>query len=463
MRLHEIEPMDRFAVQTIRPLTMTDQQIIVSLYQPLIGIEATSLYLSLFTFHERDVQWTKTHYYLMNFYGVSLEKIFEWRITLEAIGLMMAYERKEAEGRSFLYVMQPPVAPATFFEDPLLSTFLLSRVGENGYRELRDQFVLKRPPLDTFTNVTRTFTDVFTPMSQKDSPPLEEDDMLERYEQVRPLTIPLKQFDFQLMRDSLSKQLFSERQFERLSKSLIARLSFLYDLSPIEMSDVVLIAMNQYGEDFTDEQLRKAAVEFYKLNRSTTVPTLVPKYEGSDPSTTEKPSEQETIVQYFERVSPRELLIDLSGGKEPTLTTLKLADDLMNVHEFPAPIINVLFHYLHLQNNGKITRGFAETIATQWANKGVKTVKDAMLLSKQEKEQFEKSKEEKKKRKTPFYRQPTRVEKLPEWFSEEESKEEEEKRTEDEHVVDPEIEERKRRLKERFGIQENGGEADETD
>src|SRR5699024_609612 len=138
------------------------------------------------------------------------------------IGLMMAYERKEAEGRSFLYVMQPPVAPATFFEDPLLSTFLLSRVGENGYRELRDQFVLKRPPLDTFTNVTRTFTDVFTPMSQKDSPPLEEDDMLERYEQVRPLTIPLKQFDFQLMRDSLSKQLLSERQFERLSKSLIA-------------------------------------------------------------------------------------------------------------------------------------------------------------------------------------------------------------------------------------------------
>ena len=66
----------------------------------------------------------------------------------------------------FLYELSPPLDAKGFFEDPLLSTFLFSKIGEQAYRDLRSRYTVLVEKSEGFNEVSRTFLDVFKPVSQ---------------------------------------------------------------------------------------------------------------------------------------------------------------------------------------------------------------------------------------------------------------------------------------------------------
>jgi replication initiation and membrane attachment protein len=47
-------------------------------------------------------------------------------------------------------------------------------------------------------------------------------------------------------------------------------------------------------------------------------------------------------------------------------------------------VVNVLIDYTLKKNNNKLTKGYVETIASQWAREGVKTATEAMDLARKE-------------------------------------------------------------------------------
>ena len=104
------------------------------------------------------------HYHLMNILTMPLGPVFEARISLEAIGLLRTRRKKDGDAREFIYELLPPLDAKAFFADPLLSTFLFSKIGEHAYRNLRAHFPLDVAKDEDYEDVSRTFLDVYKPV-----------------------------------------------------------------------------------------------------------------------------------------------------------------------------------------------------------------------------------------------------------------------------------------------------------
>lgn len=438
MLYQELQPVDTFKIKMAHPFSTYDRQLLTLFYQPLIGPDAMSLFMTLWADAERKIDGEYNHYYLMNLLSMPLGKVFEARISLEAIGLLRTYSKQDMHDRTFVYELLPPMDAKSFFEDPLLSTFLFSKIGEQAYRALRTSYSTDELLDGQYEEVSRTFLDVYKPVrssgSQSDD---DENGRLESRNKSGGLPFAYSDFDFNLLRAGLSEQMVPQSALTSVSKQLIEKLAFLYSLTPIDMQKVIMMALDEHLK-LPEERLRKAAVDFYKMNISQNVPSLKKAFRLEDkPVIPEPVTREDELLLYMEHTSPRDMLRDYTG-KEPLPVDVQLAERLVTVHGFTVGVVNVLLHYVIIRNDGKITKNYAERIASHWANKKIETAKQAMEISRQEHDQYIKWQKEGSKK--PSGRKPVREEKVPEWFN----KPEEQKTSAKE--VDPVIDEKRREL-----------------
>jgi replication initiation and membrane attachment protein len=90
----------------------------------------------------------------------------------------------------------------------------------------------------------------------------------------------------------------------------------------------------------------------------------------------------------------------------------------MFAQKLPPGVVNVLIHVVMIKTDMKLTKGYAEKIASHWARKGVQTVDEAMDLAIKENRQYIEWASGKKEKKS-SNKKPTRTEMLPEWFNKE--------------------------------------------
>jgi replication initiation and membrane attachment protein len=83
-------------------------------------------------------------------------------------------------------------------------------------------------------------------------------------------------------------------------------------------------------------------------------------------------------------------------------------------YKLPPGVVNVLIEVAMIKTDMKFTKGFVESIASHWARKQVKTVKEAMDLAKKE----VRTSTESKKSGKGANKKPIRTELLPDWFEE---------------------------------------------
>lgn len=410
----ELQPADSFRILMPYPFSNYDRQLLTLLYQPLIGAEAIAFYLTLWAEGEESHE-EATHYMLMNTLGVSIAKIFDSRIQLEAIGLLKTF-RKDQENRSFIYELCPPLDPKKFFADPLLSMFLFSKVGETGYRKVRDRFVVHTELTESYEEVSRTFMDIFQPVHAKAGYPSPADNLQERkkgsYETDGA-------FDFSLLRQGLSEQLVPHKVLTASIRELIAKLAFLYSWGPLEMQKVILLAIDD-DYKLTLESLKKAAADYYKLTVATKAPQLVQVKKKETPKKEAPKTKEDELIDYLESASPVEVLRDIANGKEPLPADVQLANQLVIQHGMEPAVVNVLLQYVLLRTDMKLTKAYVEKLASHWLRKNVTTAKEAMDLARIEHEQYLKWKSEgspsSAARSSSSNRKPVREEKLPEWF-----------------------------------------------
>lgn len=416
MLYQELQPVDTYTLKQSASFSEYDRQLLSLFYQPLTGPEPISLFLTLWADAETNTPRTFNHYHLMNHLSMSLPSVFQARISLEAIGLLRSYMGTEGDSRTFVYELLSPLDADQFFHDPLLATFLFSKIGETSYRELRARFAVDKLDMTKYKEVSRNFLDVYTPVNGN-AHELLNDQPLRRKTGSEGVPFDDSFFDFSLMMSGLSEQMVPRSAVAGIPRQLIAKLAFLYSLSPLDMQKVIMMALDDKLE-VPEDRLRRAATDFYKMNISNTAPKLnrsyipedVPEPAGSQPAM----SKQQELLAYFKRVSPRELLYDLIGS-EPFSVDVKLAERLMNVHKLPFEVVNVLLHYIVLNNDGKITSGFAERIASHWAVKKVDTAEKAMELSRKGLDESEQRKKE-GSRTTGRNQKPAREEQVPDWF-----------------------------------------------
>ena len=267
---------------------------------------------------------------------------------------------------------------------------------------------------------------------------------------MEPTGVPFyaSNFNFDLFYNGLSEQMIPKASLRAVSQEVIASLAFLYSLSALDMQKVVMIAMDE-NHQLTEEKIRKAAAEFYKMNTSKQPPKLQSVFNMPVPQEAPKEnmSRDEELLFYLEHTAPKDMLRKVSK-KEPFLVDVQLAERLINLHKFPVGVVNVLLQYVMLRNDGKITSSFVERIASHWANKHVNDAKTALQLSREEHDQYMKWLKEGKQAPTRT-RKPTREEKVPEWFA---TRDEKKKKVE--KPDDFNVEEERQKLMKELGIQE---------
>lgn len=446
---NELQPIDSYEIIMTQPLTHHDRQLLTLFYQPLIGSDAMSLFMTLWADAEQMADSKYNHYHLMNVLTEPLQTIFQARISLEAIGLLNTYQKNEGTSRHFLYQLLPPVSAQTFFEDPLLSTFLFSKIGEKAYRHLRGRFIGKPVEWEQYQEVSRTFLDVYTPSSLAQRDAIEVDPVANPPVRTGP-RFDETTFDFRLLYSGLSEQMIPQSTLSTVPRVLIAKLAFMYALTPLDMQKVVMMAIDENFQ-LPEARLRKAAADFYKMHVSKEAPKLTRTFEQEDSmKSIEKGTKEEQVLQYLEQANPIDVLRGFNN-KEPLSVDVQLAEKLIFTHDLPIGVVNVLLEYVYIRNDGKITNNYVERIASHWMNKKVSSAKEAMELSRIEHDKYMKWKNEGQK---PSYQgRPVREEMLPEWFEKQQVQQELPKdktntKTKAKKQKDPSVEERRRKLRE---------------
>ncbi|MFK2824627.1 replication initiation and membrane attachment family protein [Bacillus sp. B190/17] len=420
---NEIQPVDEYIACLSGTLHETDRRILTFLYQPLLGTTCFSLYMTLWGEVEENRLRAQAanHYHLMNVLDKNLQEIYEARLKLEALGLLKTFVRKNNDLREFVYELQPPLTPQQFFNDGMLNVFLYRKIGRSHFLRLKEFFTDDTTYTVEHVDITKDFQEVFS----AGTPPLDrdmlEDSLLSKdkmfVSKSKGKGIPLKvdQFDFSLLESSLQGAMIPKSALTPFVKEMIVKLAHLYGITPLEMKNLLLTAVDEKDEIDVDV-LRKSARDWYQLEKDEKLPELVHLVQPAALRTiqSEPASKEEELIQYLETISPRQLLIDISGSM-PSSSDMQVIEGILFQYKLPAGVTNVLIQYVMLKTDMKLTKKYIEKIASHWARKKVKTVKDAMELAKNEHRQYAEWAKSKGKPKQKV----TRTEKLPDWFYEE--------------------------------------------
>ncbi|UII55137.1 replication initiation and membrane attachment family protein [Cytobacillus spongiae] len=454
----EMVPVDRYKVASNGLIHEYDRKILTYLYQPLIGSSCFSLYMTLWGELEDNRLWSESnsHHSIMSIMDMNMKEIYEARLKLEGIGLLKTYTHKEEDARSFIYELQPPLTPEQFFLDGMLNIYLYRKVGKNQFLRLKRFFsdaILDRN--DEFQDVTRSFQEVFmsaTPTHLSSNKEMKEDlgglsgQRFVGRAETKEIKIISTDFNFDLLLAGLKESLIPKDALTDKVREAISKLAFLYTIDPIQMKNILLSAVTP-DNSIDIEELRKAARDWFQLEHNDQLPSLTDRVQPQlYVSQSEGPpqTKEEELVHYLEKTSPRQLLVDISGGSEPSKSDLQIIEEVMFQQKLLPGVINVLIQYVMLKTDMKLTKGYVEKIASHWARKKITHVKEAMELAKREHRQYLDWAEGKNspKPRVSNRKKPVRTEQLPDWFNEQETVKTDQGSTADLEAKKKELEER---------------------
>ena len=395
-------PADIYQVIDKSLLSEHDRLVLNMLYMPIIGSTAVSLYLKLQS-EARNTYVSKelTHHHLMTSMGTTLDNIKECRLRLEGIGLLKTYYHK-SDINSYVYELYSPVSASEFFSHPIFNVVLYNNVGKSEYNRLFDYFKLPHITLKDYEEITVSFDRVYksrnyTPIEISEGEVISKNKLMLKYE---------LDYDFDLLVSSLPKTMFNEKCLNKSMKELIINLSFLYEIDPISMADIIRASLTEKG-NIDKEELRKNTRKFYQFNNDNRLPSLLFKSQREYLKSADGDnSKRGKIIQVFENSTPYEFLKAKYKGAKPTERDMKILESLLQDVKLNPAVINVLVDYTLRTNNNKLVKGYIETIAGQWKRSGIETASEAMEIA---------EKEHKKKYKND---QKQKSKLIPSWFNE---------------------------------------------
>ena len=403
MEKYSLMPADSYVVINKTILHDEDRKIITNLYLPVIGTDAVMLYFTFWADLDTSQIVSKdfSHQKLVSNLRMTINEIETARGKLEAIGLIKTLI-KTGSVNNYIYEIYSPVSANEFLSHPILNIVLYSNLGKTEYDNVVKAFKLPRFNTSSYEDITKSYNDEFESVSLTSYELSLED--IRKYNKLK-LNIN-SNFDFNFLISSMPKSIDTNKVFTKEIKELIINLSFLYDIDAVKMSNIIKGCFNERGTINKDE-LRKASRNYYQFDNGGMLPTLI---DNSQPKYLRKPigdtSRRAKMIYTFETISPRELLVKMNKGNDPTRRDLKLVEDLLVDYKLKPGVVNVLIDYILNVNDKKLTRSLVETLAGEWQRLGIETVEEAM--SRAEKEH--------KKRNKKFTKTEVKDMKTPDWF-----------------------------------------------
>ncbi len=370
---------DKLKLYTRTFLANYQHQVVDLLYQPIMGIEATSLYFTLWDFVNIEKgDLIISHRQLMTFFNWSLKKLAQIRGKLEAIGLLNIYYHQD-EGY-YLYELKQPLNAKQFFQDSNLNIYLLYQVGDNMYDYLEKKFIT-RPIEKRFVNITKSFEEMYQILD--DVKKMDDEDTQYVTMTVNHFSIPLNyNFDFELFTLFVSRNFVDIDKMQREVKEAIVKEAALYQFDAQMMSKIVLDCIKDNEIDL--DVLHQSARDYYKrLKTKTTYEEMKPAMTESEFSATmnkKRLTQKEKALKEYKTKTPQEWLSRLQNNTEVPSAMLEVVKVLYDDYKLPSEVMNVLIEFVRKRNDGRLPLEYTKAIASSWVFNQVKRAEDAIEL-----------------------------------------------------------------------------------
>lgn len=358
---------DSFKISRKHYLSGEDYYVLSQMYLPIIGIDSYSLFSLLYTLNDRENYSFKKLIDALNLSTTSfLEKAFA---KLEAVSLIESYY---SEQKGFLYNLKAPLSSSFFLQNSLLTSFLTSQIGEIEILKLKEEN--EKLNVKMYKNISKAFDEVYEVTSDNVQNTFNKLFKRKNSPQIKVINPNFDYIFFKMNCDSnfLDPKILDDEEF----KQQILTISFNYKLNEEEMKEVIQKTIT-IDKDLKYSDISKNARIFYQKKNKNTQARFVTK-EADAFINSQMDDDTYHFIETIENMSPSDLLTDLSQMK-PSVSELKLIEDLINNTNFPIGVINLMILLVNDEKDGELPGyNYFEKVANTWARANIKTTKDAI-------------------------------------------------------------------------------------
>ena len=344
-------------------------EFIFDLYLPLIGNEATFLYLFLMN-NVKNNEFNGKLGDLIQASKMEMQSFILAKKTLESIGLLSFYENKKEN--KFLLIVNDAYTPKAFFTNLVLKGLFIQNCGEERTKKILEKYnvsINTKGYNDVSAKINDTFVidfnSNFAEIDQKeDLVGLNKNTIKDSFSDVKLLNYLKK--NTQIKINSLTED---EIDF-------IHKVATLYGMKEKDVGGLV-------ADCFIPEEPIGNKIDRNKLKRN--AKTYVRSYKISKNKTESKTfinstSDVANLVNMYESISPRKFLMSKQNDVEPSDADKNLIEELSFEMGFSNGIINALLDYVLRTKSGELSKNYVLKIATTLIRKGCKNTLDCLNL-----------------------------------------------------------------------------------
>ena len=351
-----------------------DRDTLSNLYQPMIGFEALSLYMTLWSEANNErISPLCTHEQIFLRMRMPAGAFVEARKYLEATGLLKTFVSKGQDFKIYHYELYAPKSPLGFFDDALLYGMLIKSIGENNANRLKNIYLIE-PKQDYGEEITAKFAEVFHPQFNDDA--FIEAANTDNKVKGRNSGKIKGQFSYEQFFKKLSE--ISQIKDSAFHKSEMKEIERLATLNGVNEEDAAYLVNQLYESDKEKGQ----RIDFDKLAKimqeKTDYKYRSRKVNRAEPNLMNGESDLARKINLMEQKSPKDYLAVLQGGTKPATADLKVINDLSKNYNLPNPVINAIVDYVLYKADNVLSRPYAEKVAVSLVRENIQTAVDAM-------------------------------------------------------------------------------------
>lgn len=356
----DLNGLDKFKLITYQNLDLDERNVFTLLYQPIIGCDAFTLYLTLWSFIDRtrSNSTEHKHYKIYDILRMSPKQFTQARKKLEAIGLLVAYHNEDL----YLYELKAPLSAEEFIKDGSLGAYLYSKIGKENFEDLVNLFRVTKGDKNGFKNITSNFDEVFSSIPQ----PI---DIKHDYASKSKAKIKINHnFDFEVFVEGLSKNYVDRRKLTKSVIEKIMNISYVYNLDEFTMQKVFMDSVDR-DRNINIEKISYNARKWFEFERETVETELI--IDSKERLT------PEDLLEKCKTETPSTVLGILSNGK-PSVTELKVVERIIENYDFKIEVVNFLLVYVIGLLGEFPAYGYFDKVAIEWQRNNVKSVPSAI-------------------------------------------------------------------------------------
>lgn len=345
-----------FQLHISSDLANQDFKVLALLYQPLLGVDAHSLFITFYQLNNKTRLSTYTHQQLFDLLDLKQADFLKMRNKLEALNLLEVFQKAD----EYIYILKTPLTAKQFLLDTVFGSYLQSEIGEKHVELLASLFQIEIPNYEGFNNITKTFDSMY---EFKSLNLLKLNYEFQGRKQNGGSHIGY-QFDFNRFVEGLPERLKNSTLLNQRLQKQISKIAFVYQFSVEDMIEV-----------YQEASKSRQTVNFQALNHKAKL-----YYESKDQTLSIKEKDIPK-TELIKTLAPQVIIQKYSKTDTQGLA-LSTATLLIERNHVDPGIINVILMLVLKQKDGVLPGlKYMETVLHDWLNKGIQTTEDALNYS----------------------------------------------------------------------------------